>query len=196
MHFNLHVFFSGRPPLPAAATPQFPQHILDLVVAAWSANAAQRPTFAQIVAMIESHAPAADERIFTLTQPPPATSTLSIDDGELTESDVDEHFELGIESARSVSRLKNQWERFCVEPSARGGGATGIAQRRSAAVSNVHRLQQQLDANGYVSQAARSLAAAKSAATLRDSVVLARTANISQRQCAFRDDSQAMSDCS
>jgi hypothetical protein len=51
--------------------------------------------------------------------------------------------------------------------------------------SKIDRLSQHVDQNGYVSQAARAILSAKDATKLRDSIVIARSANVAQRQNAL-----------
>lgn len=71
-----------------------------------------------------------------------------------------------------------------------GGQPTpAVSTRKStklATVNTVESLRQRLDKHGYVSQAARAINAAKNASQLRDSFVLARTANLAQRQTALQ----------
>ena len=61
------------------------------------------------------------------------------------------------------------------------------SQKPNNTRKTIETLRQRLDNHGYVSQAARAVTAAKNATKLRDSYVLARSANIAQRQSAFKE---------
>lgn len=103
----------------------------------------------------------------------------STDEGEFSDFE-----ESDLAPIKSVSTLKSQFEQMTSQtnkiPNMNPYKATGA----------VEKLRQRLDQNGYVSQAARSIQAAKTASQLRDSIVISREVKISQRQSAFKEPDQ------
>ncbi|KAI6241706.1 Serine/threonine-protein kinase TNNI3K [Aphelenchoides fujianensis] len=179
----------NRPQLPTAPTAQFPAHIIEIIKTSWDGNPALRPTFSQILAMSEPHTIPDEERNFSLNSQQ-SHSDESTDEGEFSETDGDEGADMRLEANRTVSRLKTQWERFCVDDRKMRAGNLKMppsGERATNPNGVIQKLRQRLDTNGYVhvSQAARSVAASKNATSLRDSFVLARSANVSQRQSAL-----------
>lgn len=63
--------------------------------------------------------------------------------------------------------------------------------KKHPTLKTIEILRQRLDNHGYVSQATRTHAASKNATNLRDSLILAGTANIAQRQHAFQGINQS-----
>lgn len=158
---------------------QFPVHIVDVVERGWQSDPSLRPTFSQILQELEPHAPVEEQRRFVWKQ----SNEESTDEGEVSDFD-----EADLAEPKSVSKLKSQFEqlRQCGKPPEQDGRA-GLLSGTYKPNGTVEKLRQRLDQNGYVaqSQAARAFQAAKSAAQLRDSIVLARNGSIAQRQHAF-----------
>uniref|UniRef100_A0A915EIG8 Protein kinase domain-containing protein n=1 Tax=Ditylenchus dipsaci TaxID=166011 RepID=A0A915EIG8_9BILA len=180
----------NRPQIPSEPTSQFPLHILELLNQAWKSDPQNRPQFAEILIQLEKHIPLDSIRTFSLLQFNDPLTTIATTDDELTsgnefdESDGDEQ--------RTVSRLKSQWEQLSVggEPVADGTRFT-----RSSRPKTIERLRQSINNHGYVSQgvsqATRAITAAKNASQMRDNLVLGRSANIVQRQNAFKGANQS-----
>ncbi|KAI1708837.1 ankyrin repeats (3 copies) domain-containing protein [Ditylenchus destructor] len=162
-----------RPPLPYEPTSQFPVHIIQLLNLAWHADSAARPPFAQILPELEKHIPTEENRNFSIA--------LCNGDGTTTDDEMLSDTELDLDDVgcvpTTVSKLKSQWEQLSVNDDAQ--------MAKSAGSKAIEKLRQRIDNHGYVSQAARAISSAKSATQLRDKFVLARSANIAQRQNAF-----------
>ncbi|KAI6214704.1 Serine/threonine-protein kinase TNNI3K [Aphelenchoides besseyi] len=169
---------NNRPELPSTATPQFPEHIIEIISSSWNTNASLRPTFSQILTIIEPHAISDDERNFTMNQEHPEELT---DEEGFSETDVDESAELRNDGNRTVSRLKTQWERFCVDDKQTRSHHKLATGERPTSTSNsvIQKLRQRLDTNGYVSQSG------KNSLCLHDRHVLARRQNVAR--LAFKE---------
>ncbi|KAI1722703.1 protein tyrosine kinase domain-containing protein [Ditylenchus destructor] len=163
----------SRPPLPYEPTSQFPIHIIQLLNLAWHADSAARPPFAQILPELEKYTPTEENRNFSIA--------LCNADGTATDDEMLSDTELDLDDIgcvpTTVSKLKSQWEQLSVNDEAQ--------MAKSAGSKAIEKLRQRIDNHGYVSQAARAISSAKSATQLRDKFVLARSANIAQRQNAF-----------
>uniref|UniRef100_A0A914D0F4 Protein kinase domain-containing protein n=1 Tax=Acrobeloides nanus TaxID=290746 RepID=A0A914D0F4_9BILA len=176
----------SRPSLPAEPTSQFPEHIIKMLNSAWHPNPNLRPEFAQILPELEKHIIPDESRNFTV-------GDCQESDEILSETELEDDFELTCDQLKTVTKLKNQWEQLSIGDSA---GISNIlmnnhappgSQKPNNTRKTIETLRQRLDNHGYVSQAARAVTAAKNATKLRDSYVLARSANIAQRQSAFKE---------
>ncbi|CAD5214642.1 unnamed protein product [Bursaphelenchus okinawaensis] len=167
----------SRPILPSEPTAQFPKHIIDVIQQGWNPNPAARPTFSQILEDLAPFAPSEEERRFVCKM----TNDDSTDEGEYSDFEDFDFTEL----PKSVSKLKSQFEQLNTA-TPKATSSHGVYKPNGV----VEKLRQQLDNNGYVSQAARSIQAAKSAAQLRDSIVLSREVKVAQRQSAFKEHDQ------
>lgn len=87
----------SRPQLPKGPTPQFPEHILKMITAAWNPKPELRPEFSQILADLEPHAIPDDQRQFFIGE------TVK---SKVHHSDIEEEFD----KLTTVSRLKTQFE--------------------------------------------------------------------------------------
>lgn len=174
----------SRPTLPTTETPQFPGHILEMITSGWDSNPAARPTFSQILSMIEPHVIPDDERNFVLKR----NQSDSSDEGEYSEAENDDMLDLT--NAKTVSRLKSQWENFCVNDRRLFVTPSKLPTTNNKSVksnSAVQKLRQQIDTNGYIMQGPRSIPPTIKSLSLRDSLALAKGAKISQRQSAFQE---------
>ncbi|KAI6187748.1 Serine/threonine-protein kinase TNNI3K [Aphelenchoides besseyi] len=164
--------------LPSIATPQFPEHIIEIISSSWNPNASLRPTFSQILTIIEPHAIPDDERNFNLNQ---AHSEDFTDEEGFSETDVDESAELRNDNNRTVSRLKTQWERFCVDDKQTRSNHKLATGERPTSTSNsvIQKLRQRLDTHGYVSESG------KNSLCLHDRHLLARRRKVAR--LAFKE---------
>jgi serine/threonine-protein kinase TNNI3K len=169
----------NRPSLPATETLQFPAHILEVITTGWDNNPALRPTFSQILSIIEPHVIPDENRNFVLKK----NQSDSSDEGEFSETDNDDTLDLN--NSKTVSRLKSQWEKFCVDD--RQLFAPTKLPISVKSNSAVEKLRKQIDANGYVMHNSRSMPATVKSLSLRDTLALNRSANIAQRQIAFKE---------
>lgn len=170
----------GRPQLPSAETPQFPAHIIEMITSGWDNNPVLRPTFSQILNIIETHAIPDEDRNFVLKR----NQSDSSDEGEY--SDTDDMIDLT--NSKTVSRLKSQWEKFCVDDSRLFATPSKSPTTKNVRTNSaVQKLRQQIDTNGYVMHSARSIPPTKSL-SLRDSLALSKGAKIAQRQLMFQHD--------
>ncbi|CAD5220579.1 unnamed protein product [Bursaphelenchus xylophilus] len=164
----------SRPPLPSEPTSQFPGHIIKVIEDGWNPNPNLRPTFTQILQELAPFTPTDEERKFVCKYE---------DDGSTDEGEFSDLDDFDLEMPKSVSTLKSQFEQLNHGKPKAVSPLVGIYKPNGV----VEKLRQQLDNNGYVSQAARSIQAAKSATQLRDSIVLSREAKVAQRQTAFKE---------
>lgn len=167
-----------RPPLPTAETAQFPAHILEVITTGWDNNPALRPTFSQILNIIEPHVIPDENRNFVLKK----NQSDSSDEGEFSEADNEDTLDLT--NSKTVSRLKSQWEKFCVDD--RRLFAPTKLPRSIQSNSAVEKLRKQIDTNGYVMHNSRPIPTTVKSLSLHDTLALNRSANIAQRQIAFR----------
>ncbi|KAL3111592.1 hypothetical protein niasHT_019939 [Heterodera trifolii] len=164
----------SRPQLPTETTAQFPQHIIQILSSAWH------------------HVDSAESVTILREESEDNADTME-------EADVidDQQQHISRSGINTVSQLKDRWEQMSVA----GAEPTGVQTQKCATIgpslstastttpssaSTLEKLKQRVDQNGYVSQSARAIAAAKGATQLRDSFVLARrAANVAQRQTAL-----------
>ncbi|KAI6176629.1 Serine/threonine-protein kinase TNNI3K [Aphelenchoides bicaudatus] len=175
----------SRPILPTAESPQFPAHIIEIIRNGWDSNPAARPSFSQILTMTEPHVIPDEERSFSLKR----SQSDSSDEGEFSETEVDDMIDLT--NSKTVSRLKSQWEKFCVDDRPLFAPSKLPVTNNRKPNSAVQKLRQQIDTNGYVMQGARPIPATKTPTfSIRDSLALSRGATITQRQTAFKEPEQ------
>ena len=103
--------FVGRPSLPAEPTSQFPEHIIKMLNSAWHPNPNLRPEFAQILPELEKHIIPDESRNFTV-------GDCQESDEILSETELEDDFELTCDQLKTVTKLKNQWEQLSIGDSA------------------------------------------------------------------------------
>uniref|UniRef100_A0A7E4UPQ6 Protein kinase domain-containing protein n=1 Tax=Panagrellus redivivus TaxID=6233 RepID=A0A7E4UPQ6_PANRE len=175
----------SRPELPTSATPQFPAHVLKMVKNAWNPNPDMRPDFCQILNELEPHIIPDDQRNFNVGD------SRGIDgmDRMSATYDTEEEAEFSVDQMNTVSRLKSQWEQQSNGPGNNVAPCLNNAKPNllSPKRQTIDNLRTRLDNHGYVSHAARSINAVKSAVQLRDSLILARSSNVAARQSVFKE---------
>jgi hypothetical protein len=141
--------------------------------------------------MIEPHLVPDEERNFSLKR----NQSESSDEGEYSETETDDMFDLT--NSKTVSRLKSQWEKFCVDDRQLFAPTKLPATNNRKPNSAVQKLRQQIDTNGYVMHAGRSIPTTNKMAnfSLRDSLALSSSKNIAQRQVAFNKESDQLVTC-
>nr|CAD2194170.1 unnamed protein product [Meloidogyne enterolobii] len=167
----------NRPLLPSEPNAQFPKHIIEILNQAWQPGILFlikkiflnfRPNSTHLIL---------DENINKFCIGPPSIDPESTICEESEDNfDIDEDSLISDDSIRgtTVSKLKDRWEQL-----------SEASQNQKIGRSRIDKLSQRVDQNGYVSQAARAILSAKDATQLRDSIVIARSANVAQRQNAL-----------
>uniref|UniRef100_A0AC35TH32 Protein kinase domain-containing protein n=1 Tax=Rhabditophanes sp. KR3021 TaxID=114890 RepID=A0AC35TH32_9BILA len=176
-----------RPALPAYPTNNFPEHIVSLISMAWNQEPTQRPSFPEIVSMIEKHVDKDAKNNFSIGNISSAFEGFGLNNDMMSEMD----------SIKSVCQLRTQWEnRMRCKKSSLSGTSTSQnleiesdnhnqVHLNNASSKTIEALRLRLDSNGYVSQAAKAISAAKNASALRDSFILARSDSVAKRQTNF-----------
>ncbi|CEF66827.1 Serine/threonine-protein kinase TNNI3K [Strongyloides ratti] len=185
----------SRPSLPSYPTNQFPDHIIKVISMAWNQEPTQRPTFAEIITILEKHIDKENRYNFNI-----GNITSIFDDLNITgNDDVKELYPIG-----NVSNLTTQWERRLlpdVNPFGINLKETSLqhidsqssnTSTNSSSSKTIEALRQRLDSHGYVSQAAKAISAAKNASALRDSFILARGDSVAKRQSNFEKDDEIL----
>lgn len=155
----------------------------------WHSDPIARPEFSKILVDLEKFAPSDDSKQFIIG-PPFNDSTSAI--GEESETDMDDDCTSDVGDMKTVTRLKNRWEQLSINDVISDSPPRENGPLKNG---NIEKLSQRVDHNGYVSQAKRAVINAKEATQLRDSIVLARSVTVAQRQNAFKkvDQSRSMS---